>query len=77
MDPFCYLCFVFFFVILSVLSVPCSLVVTRWERADLLALLCVMLSCAFVTFPYGVLSQVWYLTQDTTWESDKSTRKQA
>ena len=26
----------------TVLSVPCSLVITYWERADLLALLCVM-----------------------------------
>ena len=29
----------------AVLSVPCSLVVTCWERADLLALLCVVLYC--------------------------------
>ena len=35
--------------------------VTCWERADLLALLCGMFSCVFVTFPYGVLGQVWYL----------------
>ena len=42
-------------------SVPCSLVVTCWERADLLALLCVVCSCRLVTFPYGVPSQVWYL----------------
>ena len=34
----------------AVFSVSCSLVVTCWERADLLALLCVMLSCVFVTF---------------------------
>ena len=27
----------------------------------LLALLCVMFSCVFVTFSYGVLGQVWYL----------------
>ena len=39
----------------TVLSVPCSLVVTCWERADLLAHLYVMFSCVFVTFPYGVL----------------------
>ena len=45
----------------AVLFVHCSLVVTCWERADLLALLCVMFSCVFVTFPYGVLGQVWYL----------------
>ena len=38
-----------------------SLVITCWERADLLALLCVMVSCAFVTFQYGVLGQMWYL----------------
>ena len=28
---------------------------------DLLALLCVVYSCVFVTFPYGVPGQVWYL----------------
>ena len=27
----------------------------------LLALLCVMFSCVFATFPYGVLDQVWCL----------------
>ena len=43
------------------LSVHCSLVVTCWERANLLALLYVMLSCVFVTFPCGVLDQVWSL----------------
>ena len=46
---------------LSVMSNVCRLVVTCWERADLLALLCVTFSCAFVTFPYGVLGQVWNL----------------
>ena len=45
----------------AVLSIPCSLVITCRGRADLLALLCVMFSCAFVTFPYGVAGQVWYL----------------
>ena len=45
----------------TVLSVPSSLVVTCWEIADLLALLCVMFSCVFVTFPYDVLGWVWYL----------------
>ena len=34
----------------TVLSVPCSLVVTCWEGADLLALLCVMFSCV-LCFP--------------------------
>ena len=43
------------------MSVYCSLVVMCWEGAGLLALLCVMFSCAFVTFPYGVLGQVWFL----------------
>ena len=32
----------------TVLSVPCSLVVTFWERAELLALLCVMFLCVFL-----------------------------
>ena len=31
------------------------------ERADLLALLCVVFSGVFVTFPYGVSDQVWCL----------------
>ena len=43
------------------LSVHCSLVVTCWERVNLLALVCVMFYCVFVTFPYVVLGQVWYL----------------
>ena len=29
----------------AVLSIPCSRVITCWERADLLTLLCVMFSC--------------------------------
>ena len=37
------------------------LVVTCWERVDLLALLYVMFSCVFATNPYGVHGQVWYL----------------
>ena len=59
MDHFRYLCFMF--VSYTVLSVPCSLVVTCWEQADLLALLYVVFSCVFVTFPCGVLGQVRYL----------------
>ena len=35
--------------------------ITLWERAGLLALLCVMFPCVFVTFPYGVSGQVWFL----------------
>ena len=43
------------------LSVHCCLVFTCWERADLLAFLYVMFYCVFVTFPCGILGQVWYL----------------
>ena len=58
----CYLLFVFHVCLCyTVLSVPYSLVVTCWERADLLAFLWLMCSCVFVTFSYGVLGQVWYL----------------
>ena len=57
-NPFCYL-FLVFVCQHAVLSVPCSLLVT-WEWADLLTRLCVMFSCVVVTFPYGVLWQVWY-----------------
>ena len=38
----------------------CCLVVTRRERTDLLALDCDVY-CNFVTFPNGILGQVWYL----------------
>ena len=41
-------------------SVHCYLVVICWERADLLALVCDVY-CVFVTFPCGILGQVWYL----------------
>ena len=40
-------------------SIHCCLVVTCWERADLLAL--VYDVCDFVTFPCGILGQVWDL----------------
>ena len=49
--------FVISFCVSCVWSVPCSLVVIRWERDDLLALLRLMSSCVFVTFPNGVLDQ--------------------
>ena len=58
MDPF--LLFMFC-VCHTFLSVLCRLVVTSWERGGLLALLCAMFSCVFVTFPCGVLGKVWYL----------------
>ena len=41
-------------------TVYCCLVVTRWERADLLALVGDVY-CIFVTSPFGILGQVWYL----------------
>ena len=52
---------ILFIVCHAVLSVPCSLVPTCWERADFLALLYVMISCVFFTFTYGVLGWVRYL----------------
>ena len=51
----------FMFRVFSYLSAHSSLVVTCWERDDLLALLYVVIYCAFVTFPCGVLGQVWCL----------------
>ena len=30
----------------TILSIPCNLAISCWERADLLALLCVMFPCA-------------------------------
>ena len=41
-------------------SVHCCLVVTCWERADLLALVGDVY-CIFVAFPCGILGQVWCL----------------
>ena len=38
----------------AVMSVPCSLVVTRWERADLLA----VVSIVFCHFPKYVLVHI-------------------
>ena len=43
----------------AIASVHCCLVVNCWERADLLALVCDV--CVCVTFPCGILGQVWYL----------------
>ena len=51
---FCVLCFRCFCVC------NCCLVVTYWERSDLLALVDDVY-CIFVTFPCGILRQVWYL----------------
>ena len=41
-------------------SVPCCVVVIRWERADPWLFFCDVKLC-FVTFPCGILGQVWYL----------------
>ena len=48
MDRFCWLCFMLVCVVL------CSLVVTCWERADLLAIVCVL----FCHFPICVLVHI-------------------
>ena len=53
--------FVYVCLCYEILPILCSLVITRWERADLLALLFAMFSCVFVTSPYSVQDQVWYL----------------
>ena len=52
MDPFFVIHVSFVFIIMSCLFF--------WERADLLALLCVMIPCVLVTFQYSVSGQVWY-----------------
>ena len=55
-DHMCFLQLVF----LMLSRLHCCLVVTCWERADLLALVGDVY-CTFVTFPCGILGQVWYL----------------
>ena len=52
MDRLCYLCLVF--VMLS------RLFIAAWERPDFLAHICDV-NCDFVTFPFGILGQAWYL----------------
>ena len=48
------------FVMRSCASFYCCLMVTCWERADRLALVCdVLLRVCY--FPIGILGQVWYL----------------
>ena len=41
------------------MSVHCCHVVTCWERAELFAPVGDVY-CIFVTFPFGILGQVWY-----------------
>ena len=50
MDLLCYRYLCFVFVCHTVLSVLCNLVVTCWERADVLALLYMMFSCVLSLF---------------------------
>ena len=49
----------------SFASVHCCLVVTYWAKADLLTLVCVV-HYVFVSFPCGILGQVWYLIVSST-----------
>ena len=57
----CFLYLTFSFrIICYMLNVYMCFAVTCWERADLLALVCGVY-CEFVTFPCGILGQVWYL----------------
>ena len=44
----------------AIASVHCCFVVTCWERADP-SVLVGDVYCIFVTFPCGILGQVWYL----------------
>ena len=53
MDHLCYFCIVF--VMLSRLLIA-ALWSPAGKRANLFALV-----CGFVTFPFGILGQVWYL----------------
>ena len=52
--------YVFSVLCLLCVSVYICFVVTCWERADLLALVCGVLLCV-CHFPIGILGQVWYL----------------
>ena len=56
MDHFCYLCLVFF-------MLSCLFIAALWSLAGkglTSWLLFVMCICGFVTFPCGILGQVWY-----------------
>ena len=57
MDHLCYLCSVFVMfscLLIGALWSPAGKGLTSW-------LLFVMSYCDFVTFPFGILGQVWYL----------------
>ena len=55
-----FICIFLSFVSHAFAFVHCCLAVTCWERADLLALVGGNY-CIFVTFPCGILVQLWYL----------------
>ena len=55
-----FFCGSFYFVVVFALF-SCGHLLGVGMVTDFLALLCVMFSCVFVTFPYGFLGQVWYL----------------
>ena len=57
MDHLCYLCLVFGMLLRLFIAALWS---PERERADLLTLVCDVY-CDFVTFPCGILKQVWYL----------------
>ena len=57
MDQMCLLCLVFFMLLrlfIAALWSPVGKGLTSWP-------LFVMFNCVFVTFPCGILGQVWYL----------------
>ena len=57
MDHLCYYCIVFFMLsrlLIAALWSPAGKGLTSW-------LSFVVLICMFVTFPFGILGQVWYL----------------
>ena len=58
MDRLCFFCLVFAMLLCA--SFYMYLVVTCWERADLLALVCGVQLCV-CHFPIGILGQVCYL----------------
>ena len=57
MDHLCYLCLVFFMLSRQFIAALWS---PTWKGQNLLALVCDVY-CDFVTFPCGILGQVWYL----------------
>ena len=62
-DLLCFFCLVF--AMLMCASVYMCLVVTCWERADLLALTCGV-QLVVCHFPIGILGQLWYLIVSIT-----------